>query len=356
MAPMRVAMRADASLAIGTGHVARCLTLAAAIRARGGQVRVVGRGLPAHLQEWVRSAGHECAVLDGPVEAPDRDLAHGEWLGTSQAGDARDTIAALADATWDWMVVDHYAIDAQWERALRATVRRVLIIDDLADRDHDCDLLLDQNLPADASRYTPRVPPGAGVLAGPAYALLRDEFRAARERAQPRDGEIRRVLVFMGGGDADNHTAHAVEACIRAGLTAGQVDVVIGAGHAHQGDIEAACAAAGYTCHVQTARMADLMVMADLAIGASGSASWERCAVGLPAVALSAAVNQDRILEGLSAHGAAIAVSADTEAMTDALVRARRSPVLVHAMSESAWHLVDGAGAARVCDAMESRA
>lgn len=347
-------MRADASPAIGTGHVARCLTLASAVRARGGTVRFITRNLPAHLRDWIRSAGHECVSIDGGPAEPADELEHAAWLGTSQAADARDTALALADAQWDWMVVDHYALDARWERRLRASVRRLLIIDDLADRDHVCDLLLDQNLPADIARYAPRVPSGSGVMTGPKFALLRDEFRAARERARPRDGEVRRALVFMGGGDADNHTVRAIAACVRANFAAGEVDVVIGGGQANERQVEAAAALAGYTCHVQTRCMADLMVAADLAIGASGSASWERCAVGLPAVAMAVAVNQRRILDGLAAVGAIVPVTPDTDSIAVALSRARRDPAAVQAMSHAAWQLVDGAGVDRVCDAMES--
>lgn len=354
MTTLRVAMRAEGSLAIGAGHVSRCLTVAAGIRRRGGRVRFLGRDLPVHLREWVRSEGHEYVGLADAVEVPDDDLEHSEWLGTSQAADARDTIAALDGGRWDWMVVDHYAIDARWERSVRAVVPRLMIIDDLADRDHECDLLLDQNLPADAMRYARRVPPEAGVLVGPSFALLREEFRAARTGTRPRDGDIRRVLVFMGGGDAGNHTSCAVAACMRVGFTAGQVDVVLGAGHANQGAIEAVCVSAGYTCHVQTTRMADLMAAADLAIGAAGSASWERCAVGLPALLLSAALNQQRILEGVVAAGAAVAVAPDVENIADALAKVTREPARIRAMSLAAWQLVDGAGVDRVCDAMES--
>ena len=178
----------------------------------------------------------------------------------------------------------------------------------------------------------------------------------ARATARPRGGEVRRILVFMGGGDADNHTARAVEACVLAGFGPGQVDVVLGAGHAHQSAIEAACAGAGYPCHVQTTRMAELMVEADLVIGAAGSESWERCAVGLPTVALSVALNQRTILEGLAARGAVLDVPASTDAIVAALLLARHDPIRMRAMSRAAWQLVDGAGVDRVCDAMEAAA
>lgn len=125
----------------------RCLTLADALKQRGAQIRFVSRQMPKHLRDMLREKSHECTPLNSRSneEAAD-DLPHSHWLGTSQAADAQKTLQALSAQTWDWLVVDHYALDARWESALRGMVRRILVIDDLADRVHDCDVLLDQNL------------------------------------------------------------------------------------------------------------------------------------------------------------------------------------------------------------------
>jgi UDP-2,4-diacetamido-2,4,6-trideoxy-beta-L-altropyranose hydrolase len=354
---LRVAMRADASTVMGAGHISRCLTIAEAIRARGGRVRVLGRAVPLHLRAWIEASGHEFVALDSPAE-PVSDLAHGAWLGTSQTSDAHEVVAALSDGSWDWMVVDHYAIDARWHGAVRAAVPRMLAIDDLADRRQDVEILLDQNLPGDQARYRPQVPTRCKLLLGPSYALVRESFRVARRTARPRGGAVTRVLVFVGGGDVDNYTSRAILACRAAGIGPGQADVVIGAGHPAMQTVQSQCDDSGYRCHVQSSDMARLMAEADFAIGASGSASWERCALGLPTLAFATAQNQELILEGLVERGAVIPlpvgapVTVDT--LTEALRVVRHAPSQVRAVSEAAWELVDGAGIDRVCNAMEA--
>src|SRR5690606_32001299 len=193
---MKVALRTDASMRIGTGHLMRCLTLADALRDAGARTRFVCRALPHGLREVVIGRGHELVELpsvcgstagggDGrgaPVASPHTALEHADWLGTTQEEDAAATCDALDDgAVWDWLAVDHYAIDARWETRLRTAARRILAIDDLADRRHDCDALLDQNLHAGMhARYDGLVPDACVRLVGPRHALLRPEFAAAR--------------------------------------------------------------------------------------------------------------------------------------------------------------------------------
>lgn len=357
MKALKVAIRADASTALGFGHLARCLALADAVRARSGEVTLVWRQMPIHLGSWIHESGHKWIDLDGG-----RVFRPGEFAGPEgpasdpwQDKDASDMVNALTSVDWDWLIVDHYSIDAHWERALRPLVGRVLVIDDMANRPHECDVLLDQSLPDGSQSYATLVPPACRVLAGPTYALVRDEFLRARAFSRPRDGDVNRVLIFMGGGDTNNFTEVAVRACIDAGFGRAQVDVAVGAGHAHVASIQALCAVAGFAVHVQTSRMADLMVTADLAIGAAGSSSWERCSVGLPAIAIAVAENQRAVLQCLAARGAAVPLegSLDRGVLTDALLTARRNPARVRALSEAAWSLVDGCGADRVCDVME---
>src|ERR1700727_586994 len=134
---MKIAFRVDASPQIGTGHFMRCLTLADALRRHGANTRFVCRQLPDDFLLMLKRGGHECARMpqDPPGES-DRDLRHSGWLGTSRAHDAAQTIHALAGDSWDWLIVDHYALDARWESALRASARMIAVIDDIADRAH----------------------------------------------------------------------------------------------------------------------------------------------------------------------------------------------------------------------------
>ena len=232
---MKSAIRVDASGQIGTGHLMRCLTLADALKPSGAQIRFVSRHMPEHLRVMLSSNGHEFALLNGvSSEQTAYGSSYAHWLGVSQAQDARDTTHALFGQTWDWLIVDHYALDAGWETALRSSAKYILVIDDIADRQHDCDVLLDQNFYADMdTRYTGKVPAHCQLLLGPRFALLREEFRRMREHIKPRIGPVKRVLIFFGGVDAENYTLCAIEALACLSNSDLNVGVVIGAQHPH---------------------------------------------------------------------------------------------------------------------------
>lgn len=363
---MNVAIRVDASSQIGTGHFMRCLTLADAFRQRGAEVRFASRYLPAHFREMLTERGHEFVSLPSvPIEPVTDDLPHSRWLGTSQLADSQATILALADQTWDWLVVDHYALDARWESTLRRAARRILVIDDLADRTHDCDVLLDQNFYVDQdSRYIGKVPSHCQLLLGLRYALLRDEFRQLRENVKARTGAVNRVLVFLGGMDVDNYTARVIEALGNIDNQAIHVDVVIGVQHPYREQIKSMCADQGLSCHVQTTRMAELMCAADLAIGAGGSATWERCCLGLPTLTISTADNHSKQIIDAASEG--LVYAPETKDDLISLVGHHVSALmgnncLRHLISRNGMQAVDGRGVLRVteelgCSGIEMRA
>lgn len=355
---MKIAFRVDASNQIGTGHFMRCLTLADGMKQSGVQTRFVSRHLPEHLRSMAGMKEHEFVLLDGLQEGASLDeLMHARWLGVSQSQDAIDTICALSDQTWDWLVVDHYALDSRWETALQGVASRLLVVDDIADRQHDCDVLLDQNFYADMdTRYTGKVPTHCQLLLGPRYALLREEFRRVREQVKPRSGPIKRVLVFFGGVDSDDYTSRAIEALVHIGNSDLYVDVVIGAMHPHREQIESTCLEHGFVCHVQTNRMAELMAAADLAVGAGGSASWERCCLGLPCIVGAVAQNQVQAAKDLSVFGAARYVGAlqeiTAERLEQEITQACHQDWLARA-SLLGLGLVDDQGVTRIINIME---
>jgi UDP-2,4-diacetamido-2,4,6-trideoxy-beta-L-altropyranose hydrolase len=300
-----IAFRVDASGIIGSGHLMRCLTLAKQLQPHCTNIRFVCRPLPQHLAAEVTAAGFELLTLPPPAPLNDKDLEgelrHAAWLGASPADDARDTLAALDHQPQDWLVIDHYAIDMRWETPLRALCKHILVIDDLADRPHDCDALVDQNLYRNqAARYATLIPAGAQQFIGPGYAFLRDEFHAARAQLEKRSGKVERLFIYFGGADPDNHTARAIAAVLAAidsGRTLTAVDVVIGREHPDRENIDALCTQHGYDCHVQTHRMAELMSTADLAIGAGGISTFERLYLRLPAIVTPISFNQAEQLE-----------------------------------------------------------
>jgi len=354
---MNIAFRVDASCQIGTGHFMRCLTLAEKLHLRGVSIRFVSRHIPEYLREMLSEKEYEFNLLDGASsDSLTDDLPHSHWLECSQERDAMDSVQALFDRTWEWLIVDHYALDARWESALRKTVKRILVIDDIADRQHDCDILVDQNFYADmAARYSDKVPAHCRLLLGPRYAMLRDEFRLLREQLKPRKGAVNRILVFFGGVDAGNYTGRAIDVLSDMKQDGVFVDVVIGMQHPFREQIVDLCREQGFTCYVQTSRIAELMATADLAIGAGGSATWERCCLGLPTIAFSTADNQFRQINDAAVEGL-LYVPETGEDFNGLLKRHLLSLLESNNLRELISHLalsaVDGRGVLRVIKKM----
>lgn len=351
---MRVVFRTDASTAIGSGHVMRCLVLADALAARGVATLFVCRAHPGHLAATITARGHAVTLL--PVEAeatpPAGAPPHAHWLGADAATDAAATRAAIAAAGGaDLLVVDHYGLDATFERALRPVVARILVIDDLDDRDHDCDLLLDQNFGAEiGDRHRGRVPATAKLLLGARHALLAPAFSAARRR---RDGSLRRLLVFFGGVDAGDATTTALRAIERAALPGLAVEAVVGGGNPHAAALAAFAAERPWIRLLPPQpTLAPAMAAADLAIGAGGVTAIERAAAGLPALLLAIADNQIGPARGLARAGGALYLGvpdATTEAaIADALRLLAGAPDLLAHLAETAEALCDGRGLERV--------
>lgn len=283
---MNILIRADASVEIGSGHLMRCLTLADQLRGEGADVAFICRDLPGGMFDFLHTREYRFAKL--PVAEADK---------VSQQTDATETIEAakqLFPGGVDWLIVDHYRLDAVWEHLLRTHANRLMVIDDLANRPHDCDLLLDQNYYRDMERrYEGLVPAQCATLLGPKYVLLRPEFVTARRDLRVRDGTVRRVLIFFGGSDSTNQTRKALDAIKLIDNPDISVDVVVGAGNPHRHEIESLCHGMPSTqYHCQVSNMAELIAAADIAIGAGGATTWERCALGLPALTIVFADNQ----------------------------------------------------------------
>lgn len=355
---MRVAIRVDASTQIGSGHVMRCATLADCLKARGAEVVFLCRELPGHYCDWLESREHEVRRLPAASklyqELPTGGLAHSAWLGVPLRQEVSEATEALAGAgKFDWLVVDHYALNAAWETAMRSVATNIMVIDDLADRNHDADILLDQNLPADQARYDACVGTTCIRLIGPAFALLRPEFARLRSDLSPREKGIRRLLVFLGAGDVRNVTGKVLDAISAAALRGVAVDVVMGQTSPHLDSVRAACQMmSDCEIHVQTNDMASLMAKADLMIGGAGSTTWERFCLGLPAITVSIAANQERVAIETARCRAGIYLGGDESLAADqiasALSRLASRPGLVRRMGYRALAMVDGVGAERV--------
>lgn len=363
---MRVIFRVDASCRIGTGHVMRCLSLAHALRELGADVIFICRDFEGNLKMPIRQQGFKVLMLPATRKIPEENLdsnepAHLAWLGVSQLYDAEQTSEVIHQfGTVDWLVADHYALDNRWEAFLRSKVKRIAVVDDLADRLHDCDLLLDQTYGRSKADYAACVPPNAHCLLGPTYALLRPEFRrwrakaiARRQRALPPE----QLLISLGGVDAGNTTSLVLRLLAQADLPPSlKVSVVVGATSPHQKRISAIANHMSLPTEIciGISNMAELMASADLAIGAGGATSWERCCLGLPTVVISVAQNQHLIAEQLHSGGMVVhagthaEIEQEPERLIAAVQRLLKDWQYRTEVSSKAAAIVDGCGAERV--------
>lgn len=329
---MKISIRVDSSLEMGSGHLMRCLTLADALRENGAEVSFVCRELPGNFSAYLEEKGFEVQrlpydkSLSGDIE---KSLKHSAWLGADWETDALQTVEILTGEQADWLIVDHYAIDYRWEVKLRLYTKKIMVIDDIADRQHDCDLLLDQNLYEDMeSRYDGLVSEDCQKMLGPKYALLRREFVEARKNLKMRDGTVKRILIFFGGSDPTNETEKALEAVHMINRPDIAVDVVVGSANPHKEKIEGLCSKLQNAhFHCQVDNMAELMVKADLAIGAGGSTTWERCFLGLPAITLTIAENQVETTSAVEATGAAWNLGENSEVDPESILMALKKAI-----------------------------
>ena len=354
MVTKRIAIRTDANSEIGTGHFIRCLTLAEELKKNNALVFFVTRGLPEYLAQMLHDRNIVCYSLPDEILSDEiDDLPHSNWLKVNQYQDAIQTLEVLARDSIDWLVVDHYAIDHQWESMLKPAAEKIMVIDDLADRQHSCDLLLDQNYYHDMyERYLKKVPLDCQLLLGPSYALLRDEFREKRKVAKPRDGVVKNILVYFGGFDSDNYTSIALSVISKKKLTV-NVDVVVGRHHPKLQEIQSECELNKFNCYVQTERMAELMAHSDLAMCAGGTSVWEAFSMGLPLICFGTANNQRKQVFDLRAAGLLIASEADLEVadfFSDSLEIALKNSALLEMISEKIYRMVDGLGVRKVAN------
>lgn len=357
-----VVFRADASLEIGTGHVMRCLTLADALMAKGAKCTFICREHKGNLIEYIRIKGH--AVYSLPMgNSADPDLFHSAWLGATQAQDAHACGPVLSKLQPDWLVVDHYALDARWEVEVVKVCTNLMVIDDLADRTHVCNLLLDQTFERDANDYRDLVPEVCTLLCGSNYALLRPEFAALRpyslqRRVQP---QLKHLLITMGGVDKDNVTTQVLSALRGCPLPDDcEISVVMGTNAPWLAEVQQQAQTMPWptTVRVGVSSMAQLMADSDLAIGAAGATSWERCCLGLPSILIVLAENQGNVAVGLANAGIARVVDLAGVAMPKlamALTELCDSAEKLMHMSRAASTVVNGLGVDAVTERLVAK-
>lgn len=352
---MKVVFRADASILMGSGHLMRCLALADALREHDVEVIFICREHAGNLISLLRQKYLKVLVLPAPARKESvQGNDYSVWLGVTQAEDAKQSIQALDGEVPDWLVVDHYGLDMEWERRLRPHVRYMMAIDDFTNRIHDCDTLLDQNFSIDGDqRYAGFISPTCKTLLGPKYALLRKEFLVLRERKEARLNELYRILVFFTAGDDQGETLKAMQGIELFGK-AERVDVVVGDLNPDNATIKARCDELQWGYHCQVDYMPSLIAQADLVVGASGSSNWERCALGTPALVAVLSENQNMIAQALGNAGIVcnLGWSYRLQAADYASALCTINHHHLAAMSEKSLAIVDARGAERVTNIM----
>lgn len=358
---MVVVFRTDAAPVIGHGHLMRCLTLADVLRGLGVTCHFICRehqGLPRHRVQERGHALHLLAPLSPDALQAMRRNDPATWTGVSQTADAAETVARLGhidDVTG--VVVDHYGLDRTWDALVRPASGRLLVVEESASRPRDCDLLLDTTLGREPTAYDTLVPAGARCLVGATYALIHPRFLAVREEALARRAvcpKPEQLLVMMGGTDPTGLSARmlrGIQEWLREANM--RVTVVLGADQPGREEVQALLEDLPNGQWIDhTPDMAQLMLQADLAIGGAGSASWERCCLGLPSVMVTLADNQREISRAMSERDAALVVDVpDDERVArtrEALRRLSEDMALYRRLSTNASALADGEGSYRV--------
>ncbi|MED3800259.1 UDP-2,4-diacetamido-2,4,6-trideoxy-beta-L-altropyranose hydrolase [Lysinibacillus capsici] len=286
-----IVFRVDGSVEIGAGHVMRCLTLAKELKKQGHDVRFISRKAIGDMIELVESEGFIVYSLEY--------VENGLWkyIEEKWEEDAKATINVLINTCVELLIVDHYSIDEKWENTLRSYVEKIMVIDDLANRKHSCDILLDQNYYLNfENRYTGLVNNNAKLLLGPKYALLREEFRTRfNKKSTTIDGNLKNILIFLGGADPTNETYRIlksikpiVEQCNL------YIKVVVGLQNPNIYIIKQFCEGHSdrFELLIQVNNIAELICESDLVIGAAGVASLERIYLVTPSIVISIAENQ----------------------------------------------------------------
>lgn len=350
---MKFIFRTDASAQIGAGHVMRCLTLAEFLHSKGHQCEFICKDLIGNLSWRICRAGFLCHL----ITENDKQLCnenklnegdYSDWSDACIALDTRQTVEIVKNDKVDWLIVDNYFLDYRWETQLTNYVDKIMVIDDLANRRHCCDLLLDQTLDRNVSAYNGLVTNYVTMLCGSNYILLRPEFFEFREASLARRivPVFKNLLVSLGGMDENNITSSILKILPEASLPQDlRITVLLEETAPWLSSVHKLASFLPWDTQVLSSvdNVAELMVQSDLAIGAAGTSSWERCSLGLPTILLVLAENQQEIARKLLHHGAVFSIdhvnNLDGE-LIEILSRIHEAPHLLADMSKAASSVI----------------
>lgn len=359
---MLVYIRADASIHIGAASVLRCLTLAEHLRRNRIRVRFVCRDLTGNLIDYVKSKDYEVIVLP-QVGNSDTFLGTETFVRESRLEvpwfiDAEQTIELLQDeaSSVDWFIIDHYALDHRYETSIQPYVNKIMVINELADRRHQCDLLLDFNYYEDMSlRYDGLVPESCVTLLGPKYAILGTEMIDHSYLLKPYDGSIQRIAIVFGSLDQAGETVKALRALLPVVMEKKelQVNVHLGKYNPYAEQVKELCwqmPDCRYYGHL--GGIMEFTARPDLTISSVGMEMWDSCVMGIPNIAIAASHHQHNMAEHTAAAGAIYYLGMSNEVTSTSIQKhlmiLMNNPLECLRISKNAMKLVDGLGAERI--------
>ena len=357
---MNIIFRTDSSYNIGTGHLMRCLTLANYLKSSGHNCSFICRNLSGNIMSLVKRSNFCLHELSAPTKNcnpnTSKSFSYIDWLGVSQERDADECLSFIKLKKADMIVVDHYSLDIDWEKLIKDSNHRIFVIDDLANRSHDCDFLLDQSLGRKIMDYTGLLPPNTKLMCGPKYSLLREEFRIKRKESLERRNlfRLKKILINFGGVDQHNITVKVLKALEKSNLPDNfYVCIVAGKKNKNIPNIERVKNKSRLFIELkrETNKMAKLLFETDLAIGAAGTTSWERCCLGVPSIVIPTAENQNQIAINLMLSNASVSVDNSEKGYIDMVKNVNgfliNSDKLKN-LSQISSAIVDGHGVQRV--------
>ncbi len=335
--------RADSGDTVGWGHTIRCFALAKKFQEKNFKISFIVKKYPNHISNFLEKQGFDIFYLNNK-----------QYYWKSDAKQTQKIIQKIGDV--DFLIVDNYRLKIKWEKFLKPHVKKLIVIDDMTLRNHECDLLLDQNYYENIEKlYSKLIPKECRLLIGPKFALIRDEFYQKRKKRKKRDGEINRILVSFGGSNYIDDIIKTMNGI--KGLKNNKIKVDLLIPNLNKDDMKIQKLFSKFvniTIHHKNFNMSELMNQADLSIGAGGSSTWERCCLGLPSIVSIFAKNQLQLTEEMAKYGFVINLGMSkkisSQDYTDAIKNLNK--FILFQMSKNGLKLVDGKGTLRVAKEM----